>query len=262
VVEGVVFATIFFAGLAIGSFLNVVIHRGPVMWGLVDAPARGNLASPRSYCPSCKTRLTVLNLLPLISYVVQRGQCANCGARISARYPIVEIMGAASLLLAVASFGFTPAAPCAAAFAFALIALAFIDLETGYLPDALTAPLIALGLAANAFGLFVTFADAAIGAVAGYSIFWLIGVAYQRWRGREGLGLGDAKLLAAIGAWTGWMGLPMVIFVAALGTLAATGVLWLAGRKPTHDQPIPFGPGLCAAGVATLFIGERLLSAL
>lgn len=256
--ESVVYATIFLAGLAIGSFLNVVIHRGPAMWGLVDGPPRGDLVAPRSYCPKCATPLTAMNLIPLFSYVVQRAKCAQCGARIPARYPIVEAMGGASALLAVLLFGLSPAALAAAIFAFALIALAFIDAETGYLPDAITLPLIGAGIAANAASLFGPLADALFGAAAGFALFWAISEIYARVRNRDGLGLGDAKLLAAIGAWTGWQLLPVVVFLASLGTLAFVAVR--RGAKP--DDAIPFGPGLCAAGFFAFFFGERLLSVL
>jgi leader peptidase (prepilin peptidase) / N-methyltransferase len=258
VAESVFFATIFLAGLAAGSFLNVVIHRGPVMWRLVDAPARGDLMAPGSYCPACKEPLRAINLLPLASYVAQRGRCAACSARISPRYPLVEALGGVSALLCVGMFGWTPAALFAGIAALALIALAFIDLETGYLPDALTLPLTALGLVANLFGLFTPFRDALIGAAAGFLVFWAIGEVYHRIRGRDGLGLGDAKLLAAIGAWTGWLALPLVIFIAAAGTLVVSA----ARRSTSPDDSIPFGPGLCAAGFAVLFFGERLLSGL
>lgn len=256
--ESVLFATVFFAALTVGSFLNVVIHRGPTLWRLVDGPQRGDLIAPRSYCPSCKAPLKAANLIPLFSYLMQRGKCANCGARISIRYPIVEAMAGASALAGVAVFGWTPAALAAALFAFSLIALAFIDLETGYLPDALTLPLIGAGLAANAAGLFAPFQSALIGAVAGFVTFWAISEIYARVRKREGLGLGDAKLLAAIGAWTGWLMLPVVIFLAALGTLACIA----AKRGVRPDEAIPFGPGLCAAGFLALHFGDRVLNAL
>lgn len=256
--ESVVYVTIFFAGLAAGSFLNVVIHRGPAMWGLIDGGPRGDLIAPRSYCPKCEAPLTAANLIPLVSYLVRRGKCARCGAGISARYPIVEAMGGASALMAVAAFGLTPAALAASIFALALIALAFIDAETGYLPDAITLPLIGAGLAVNAASLFAPFLDALIGAATGFVLFWAIAAFYARVRKRDGLGLGDAKLLAAIGAWTGWPLLPVVVFIAALGTL-----IFIALRRGMKaDQAIAFGPGLCAAGFFALFFGERLASAL
>lgn len=256
--ESVVYATFFIAGLVVGSFLNVVIHRGPAMWGLVDGPARGDFIAPRSYCPACKAPLTAVNLVPLLSYLAQRGRCARCRARISARYPVVEAMGGAGALLAAVLFGPAPAAIAASVFAFALIALAFIDAETGYLPDAITLPLAGAGIAANAVPFFAPLQDAAIGAAAGFIFFWAIGEIYTRLRKRDGLGLGDAKLLAAIGAWTGWQLLPAVVFLAALGTLAVIALR----RGVQSDDAIPFGPGLCAAGFLALFFGEPLLSAL
>lgn len=246
------------AGMTAGSFLNVVIYRGPVIWRLVDAPARGDLVGPRSYCPACRTQLRFGNLIPLVSYVVQRGRCASCGAGISPRYPVVESLGGASALLSVVAFGWTPAALLAAIAALLLVALAFIDLETGYLPDALTLPLAGLGLAANAFGTFAPLRDALIGAAAGFLVFWAIGALYRRVRKRDGLGLGDAKLLCAIGAWTGWFYLPVIVFIAAIATL----LFALARRGAKADDAAPFGPGLCAAGFAALFFGERLLTAL
>lgn len=256
--ESVLFATVFVAGLTVGSFLNVVIHRGPAMWGLIDAPPRGNLIAPRSYCTACRSPLKAGHLIPLLSFLMQRGKCTSCGARISARYPLVEVLGGAGAIGAVVIFGWTPAAAAASLFAFALIALAFIDLETGYLPDALTLPLIGAGIAANAAGLFVTLKDALVGAAAGYVLFWAISAFYKRVRRREGLGLGDAKLLAGIGAWTGWVMAPVVVFAAALGTLAVIA----ARRSVRSDDAIPFGPGLCAAGLIALYFGERLLSGL
>lgn len=228
------------------------------MWGLIDGQPRGDLVAPRSYCPNCKSPLTAAHLIPVASYVAQRGRCAACGAKISPRYPLVEALGGGAALISVLQFGLTPAALAAALFAFALIALAFIDAETGYLPDALTLPLIGAGIAVNAVELFATVGDALIGVITGFVVFWAIGAFYARIRKRAGLGLGDAKLLAAIGAWTGWIYLPLVIFLAALGTLAAIALR----RGVKADDAVPFGPGLCAAGFIALFFGERALSAL
>lgn len=256
--DGLFLGLVFLAGLTVGSFLNVVIHRGPSMWGLLDEAPRGDLVRPGSYCPSCRMPLRFCNLIPLASFLWQRGRCAACGAPISRRYPLVELLGGAGAVLSVIVFGWTLAAAFAAIAAFALITLAFIDLETGYLPDALTLPLAALGLGVNAFGAFVPIVDALIGAAAGFLVFWAIGAVYRSMRKREGLGLGDAKLLAAIGAWTGWALLPIVIFVAAALTLAVAA---LRGRA-SAEEALPFGPGLCAAGVAAIFAGGRLLSGL
>lgn len=258
VAESVLLATIFLAGLTAGSFVNVVIFRGPVLWKLVEAPPRGDLARPRSYCPACKTTLGVGNLIPILSFAIQQGRCSSCDAKIPIRYPIVEGLGGAVALLSVAMFGWSMAALLAAIAALMLIALAFIDLETGYLPDALTFPLAGLGLCASLFGMFASLTDALIGASAGFLIFWVIGAIYRHLRKREGLGLGDAKLLAAIGAWTGWFYLPMTVLSAAVVTL----VFALARRGATSDDAAPFGPGLCAAGFAALFFGEYLFTGL
>lgn len=283
-------------GLVLGSFLNVVIYRGPSIWGLIEGEPRGDLLSPRSYCPACKTPVPRVRLVPLLSFFMQRGRCAACGAPIPFRYPLVEATGAAVAAASVAIFGLTFAAPAAAAFGLALLALAFIDLETGYLPDAITLPLIGGGLVANAFGLFVPLADAALGAAAGYAIFRVIGFLFETFRNKEGLGQGDAKLVAAIGAWCGWPMLPFVVFVGAAGTLAAVLLLRAvvlpraAGKisppaaegaeapllvplrgEPSCKQessygrrlaaPIPFGPGLCAAGFIALLAGAKLFTA-
>ncbi|NWG91814.1 MAG: prepilin peptidase [Parvularculaceae bacterium] len=231
-------------GLLIGSFLNVVIHRGPSLWGLVEGENRGTLVSPRSYCPACKAPIPASGLIPIVSFLLQRGRCRNCAAMISPRYPIVEALGGLVALTAVAASGWALAALALAAFGFSLLALAFIDLETGYLPDAITLPLIAAGLGANAFALFVPFTDAVIGAAAGYAALQGVALAYKRLRGRDGMGEGDAKLLAAIGAFGGWTILPFVVFAGAAGTLAVA----ILRKTAALNEPLPFGPGLCAAG--------------
>ena len=248
-------------GLLAGSFLNVVIYRGPRLWGLVDGEERGNLAFPRSYCPSCKTQLPLSSLAPIFSYLAQRGRCRACGASIAVRYPVVEALGALIAVLSISVFGFTPEALAAAIFGWALVALAAIDFETGYLPDALTIPLGIAGLCVNAANLFVPFSQASFGALAGFVSFWVIGDGYEALRGREGLGQGDKKLLAAIGAWTGWAMLPAVIFIGAVATLAAI-LFARRGGKDTLEQPAPFGPGLCLAGFVALLAAERFFSAL
>ena len=246
-------ATAFALGLIAGSFLNVVIHRGPAIWKLVDDPARrGSLAFPRSYCPACGAPIGALNLIPVVSYFMLKGKCAACGASIPARYPVVELLAAGAGLAAYGLFGPTLTAVFAAAFFWVLIALSVIDLETGYLPDALTLPLAAAGLAVNGAGAFVSFPDAAIGAAAGYGAFRLIGEAFFRLRGIEGLGQGDAKLLAAIGAWLGWQALAPIILAASLLGLAGALALRLAGRDVSGQTAIPFGPALALAGALGL----------
>ncbi|MGD9799109.1 MAG: A24 family peptidase [Parvularculaceae bacterium] len=250
------------AGLLAGSFLNVAIYRGPHQWGLVDGESRGDLARPRSYCPACKTPIPFWRLVPIVSFVLQQGRCAQCGTAIPVRYPVVEAIGGGVAIIALAAFGPTPSAAGAAVFGWALTALAFIDLETGFLPDAITLPLIALGLAANAFGLFVPVTHAIIGAIAGYGAFSIIGWMFEQLRGKEGLGLGDAKLLAAIGAWGGWIILPAVVFIGAVATLLAIVSAKAIGKSTSMDQPIPFGPGLCIAGFVALIAAPGILSGL
>ncbi|MEQ8936594.1 MAG: prepilin peptidase [Amphiplicatus sp.] len=257
--EWVFFVTAALVGLLIGSFLNVVIYRGPAMWGLVgeDKRARGDLIAPRSYCPSCKAPIARAHLAPLIGYLMVRGQCASCGAKIPIRYLLVELLGAGAALCECLLLGCTMPALFAAIFFWCLIALAVIDFETGYLPDAIVLPLIAAGLIANIGDRFVFFIDAAIGAAAGYLVFALVRLAYAAARGREGLGQGDAKLLAAIGAWVGWQGLPAVIFIAAAGSLAVILGIRLGGRRFQVGTALPFGPGLCFGGAAVL-AGSRI----
>ena len=249
-------------GVIVGSFLNVVIYRGPHLWGLVDGELRGGLASPQSYCPSCRTPIPPWRLIPVVSYIVQRGRCATCSRPISLRYPIVEILGALIATASLGAFGVSPAALAICVFGWALIALAFIDLETGYLPDAVTIPLIFVGLATNSFGAVVPFAASLSGAVAGFVAFWLIGAVFKALRGKDGLGHGDKKLLAAIGAWGGWMMLPAVVLIGALATLGAIGVSKFRGETISTDAPVPFGPGLCAAGFTCLLTGRWLFSGL
>ncbi|MBB5518765.1 prepilin peptidase [Amphiplicatus metriothermophilus] len=252
------YVTAALAGLLAGSFLNVVIYRGPSMWGLIeesDGADRGTLLAPRSYCPQCRTRLSPLHLIPLASYLALRGRCAACGAAIPPRYPLVELAGALAALGALALFGASPEALLAAIFLWSLIALAAIDFETGFLPDALTLPLLLFGLLANVGDRFVPLEAAAVGAAAGYAAFGLIALAYAALRGREGLGAGDAKLLAAIGAWGGWPALAPAVFVGALATLAVVGVRAVMGKRVDAAAPIAFGPGLCLGGAAA-FLGS------
>lgn len=255
----VFYVTAALAGAVLGSFLNVVIHRGPVMWKLVDAPDRGNLVAPRSSCPHCGKRIKNVHLVPLVGYLLLRGRCADCGEPIAMRYPLVELLGAAAALVALSVFGLTAAAAFAFVFFLFLIALGVIDHETGYLPDALTLPLIVIGLAVSGCSLFAPLAASALGAVIGYGAFRLVDLAFQRVRGMEGLGQGDAKLLAAIGAWLGWAALPPAVFLAALLALAGVAAAALTGAKIGRETPVPFGPALAAAGaLAMIAHGLRL----
>jgi leader peptidase (prepilin peptidase)/N-methyltransferase len=261
--EWALFTLMGVVGLFVGSFLNVVIHRGPAMWNLVDEKTRrGDLLAPRSYCPSCGAPIPSWRLIPLVSYFLQNGWCHSCKTPISIRYPIVEAMGACVALCALFAFGVSWAALFASIFGWALITLAMIDLETGFLPDAITLPLIAIGLLVNGFDQFALFPDAIIGAFVGYCAFRIIGIAFKAARGREGLGQGDAKLLAAIGAWCGWAALPTVVFLGAVATLAVVGIRHATGKSIASDAEIPFGPGLCLAGFVVLAAAQRLISGL
>jgi len=248
------------AGAVIGSFLNVVIHRGPSMWKLIDdAAPRGTLIAPRSYCPHCRSQIPPWRLIPIVSYVLQGGRCAACSAKISVRYPLIESAGILIAAVAYLIFGLTATALFAAVLGWVLLALAAIDWETGFLPDMLTLPLIALGFAANLGGHFTPIGEALIGAAAGYIVFRLIGAGFQSFRGYEGLGQGDAKLVAAIGAWGGWQVLPFAIFAGSVLTLLAVLMMRALGKTVAADTAIPFGPGLCAGGYISVMASHLLV---
>ena len=230
-----------------GSVLNVVVHRGPTVWGLTDAPARAgryDLSWPRSHCPACARTLAPWELVPILSWLALRGRCRTCDARISPRYPTLEAIGLAWGLLAALSYP-APAALPALVFLLLVVGAAAVDAETGYLPDALTGPALWVGLLASAAGLTVPPAAAIIGAATGYLSFRGIAAAYQAARGQEGLGRGDAKLLAAGGAWLGPFALPLVVFAAAVAGLAFA----LATGRREASAAVRFGPFL-AAGIA------------
>jgi len=258
-------------GLCIGSFLNVVIHRLPMMmdraWRLdsaellgvsIDPPTPITLSTPRSRCPSCGHQITWHENIPLLSYLMLRGKCSACKAPISLRYPAVEI--ATALLFAACGwrFGAQPQVLLWCGFVATLIALALIDFDTQYLPDDLTLPLLWAGIVAAALGwLPITLGASVGGAVAGYLALWFVFHAYRLVRGKEGMGAGDFKLLAALGAWLGWPLIPSIILLAsAVG--AAVGIALIAARRHDRDVPIPFGPYLAGGGIAALFFGEPL----
>ena len=260
-------------GLCVGSFLNVVIYRLPRMmeaqWKAECAALEGrdppsgepfNLATPRSRCPSCGTPITALQNVPLVSWVALGGRCAACRAPISARYPAVEFVAGALAVLMAWRFGYSSALALALPYAWALLALTFIDFDTQLLPDDITLPLLWLGLLANGFGIFADLRAAVFGAAAGYLVLWCVYWAFRLVAKKEGMGYGDFKLLAAIGAWTGWQVLPVVILVAAgLGAVLGSIALWLA-RKGT-DTRIPFGPYLALGGIVGLLWGRQAVVA-
>ena len=257
-------------GLLIGSFLNVVIHRLPVMlerrWQAEAAEVRGeeiqtgpafNLITPRSACPACGHQITALENIPIISWLVLRGQCSACKAPISVRYPVVEAV--TGLLFALCAWQFGPSWTALAAMVLCatLVTLTAIDLDTQLLPDNLTLPLLWLGLIVNLFGLFARLPDAVIGAVAGYLVLWSVYWLFKLVTGREGMGYGDFKLLAALGAWFGWQALPMILLISSVAG-AVIGIGLIVFRRGERGTAIAFGPYLAIAGLATLFAGERL----
>lgn len=257
-------------GLAVGSFLNVVIHRLPLMmerdWAVQCADLRGEapvagdaltLMAPRSRCPACGHRITALENIPLLSWLMLKGRCSACGTRISARYPLVELLTA--LLSAACAWQFGPTLLLAGAlvFVWALIALTFIDLDTQLLPDSITLPLVWAGLLLNLQGGFTDLPSAVTGAIVGYLVLWAVYWAFRLATGKEGMGYGDFKLLAAIGAFLGWQMLPVVILLSSL-VGAAVGIALIVLRSHGRDVPIPFGPYLAAAGVIALFFGQAI----
>ena len=253
------------AGLAIGSFLNVVIHRLPRMlenqWqddatfarGETPAPReRYDLIRPRSHCPSCGSTLRLRDLVPVASWLALGGRCSSCANLIGGRYPIIELTTAALFALCVLRFGAGSQAAGAMILVAALLAAAAIDFDTQLLPDAITLPLAWGGLIANLSGLFAALPDAVLGAVAGYLSLWSIHHVFRGLTGREGMGYGDFKLLAAIGAWLGWQALPAIVLIACAGGI---GFVVIAGfiRQRDASQPIAFGPWLAIAGLVALF---------
>jgi leader peptidase (prepilin peptidase) / N-methyltransferase len=267
----VAIATAAVLGLLVGSFLNVVIHRLPRMlergWHAQCAELRGetpaaseryNLVVPRSACPSCGHEIGAHENVPVISWLLLRGRCSACGTSISARYPIVELLAGALAVAAVMRFGPGWQAIAACGLLWSLLALTFIDLDTQLLPDDMTLPLLWAGLLVNLFGLFVPIEEAVIGAIAGYLALWSVYWAFKLIRGKEGMGYGDFKLLAALGAWMGWKVLPAIVLLSsAVG--AIIGLSLVAFRRRDHQQPLPFGPYLAIAGAIALFAGSPLV---
>ena len=253
-------------GLIAGSFINVVVFRLPRMmdaaWRseclelLGEEPTREgerfDLVRPRSSCPACGHRLSALENIPVASWVMLRGRCSACRWRIPMRYPIVEIC--AALVAGAAAMHFGPGIEAAAAcmLGWGLLAVGAIDIETRLLPDSMTMPLLWLGLAFNLTGGFVPLRESVIGAMAGYLALWLVHHGFRLVTGREGIGHGDFKLLAALGAWLGWTALPAVVVLASLAG-AVTGLALVACGRASRGTPLPFGPYLAAAGLLVLY---------
>ncbi|MEQ1662620.1 MAG: prepilin peptidase [Thiobacillus sp.] len=261
---------VFLFSLLVGSFLNVVIHRLPKMmeadWHSQCAELRGespakaapyNLAVPRSACPQCGHAITALENIPVLSWLWLRGRCAACRTPISARYPLVELLTAVLSAAAAWKWGASPATLGALLLIWILVALAFIDLDTTLLPDDLTLPLLWLGLLFNLSGTFVSLSDAVIGAMGGYLVLWSVYWLFKLATGKEGMGFGDFKLLAALGAWLGWQMLPVVILLSSV-VGAVIGIAMIALVKHDRRVPIPFGPYLAGGGLVALFFGADL----
>jgi leader peptidase (prepilin peptidase) / N-methyltransferase len=260
-------------GLLIGSFLNVVIHRLPKMMQREsdnyvaqesDRPLphtdRYNLMVPRSACPHCGHRIGAIENIPVISYLFLRGKCIECKAPISVRYPIVEALSGALSAALIWHFGSGIAGLSTLLFTYLLIAMTFIDADTQLLPDDLTFPLLWIGLLINLNGTFVPLNEAVVGAAAGYLSLWSIYWLFKLVTGKEGMGYGDFKLLAALGAWLGWKMLPVIILLSSL-VGAIIGVSLILFARHGRNNPIPFGPYLAAAGMIALLYGNGLVQA-
>lgn len=274
-------SSVFILSLLVGSFLNVVIHRLPIMmerdWrrqaeeSLAPATAasqststdRYNLMVPRSACPKCGTQITALQNIPVISWLMLKGRCAHCRTDISARYPIIELSTAILSGIVAWQFGFTWHMAAALLLTWSLVALCMIDFDHQLLPDNLTLPLMWAGLSLSLLHgnvLPITPQDAIVGALAGYLSLWLVFHLFKLATGKEGMGYGDFKLLGALGAWLGWQMLPLIIMLSAcVGAAVGISLILLRGRD--RNIPIPFGPYLAAAGWIALLRGDQIVKA-
>jgi leader peptidase (prepilin peptidase)/N-methyltransferase len=264
-------------GLVIGSFLNVVIYRLPLIlergWKeqcrelmqggnstAEAAQARFNLLRPSSHCPHCGHTLRFYENIPLISYIFLRGRCSACNARISPRYPLIEVITAVSSAAVAWHFGYGWETMAALIFTWSLISLSAIDIDYQILPDAITLPMLWMGLTLSLFPVFADTRSSITGAIAGYLSLWAVYQVFRLLTGKEGMGYGDFKLLAMLGAWMGWKALPIIILMSSVvGAISGIILIFLRGRH--RSQTIPFGPYLAAAGWITLLWGEDIASA-
>ena len=259
-------------GLIVGSFLNVVILRLPKMmeqgWQrecceVLDQPAPDqepiSLSHPGSHCPGCGVAIKPWQNIPVISWLVLRGRCAQCGMGISVRYPAVELITGVLSGLVAWHFGFGIEALSALALIWMLVALTGIDIDTQLLPDSITLPLLWLGLAVNLFAVWTPLSSAVIGAMLGYGSLWSVYWLFKLVTGKEGMGYGDFKLLGALGAWFGWQAVPLMILLSSF-VGAALGIAILLSKRQGRDTPMPFGPYLAGAGLLTLFFGDTLIT--
>jgi leader peptidase (prepilin peptidase)/N-methyltransferase len=260
-------------GLVVGSFFNVVIYRLPLMmesrWRrdcceLLEQEqekeaAALTLATPNSHCPHCGTAIKPWQNIPVLSYLFLRGKCAACGVGISLRYPAVELATGLLTLSLASAFPISAALLGAIAFTWALIVLTMIDVDHKLLPDNITLPLLWLGLVFNLAGTYVSLEDAVLGAMLGYLLLWSVYWLFKLVTGKEGMGYGDFKLLAALGAWLGWQALPLIILLSSL-VGAVCGIMLMIAKRRGREVPIPFGPYLAAAGWISLMWGEEITS--
>lgn len=278
-------AIAFVFGSVFGSFLNLVVYRLPKMmmrdWhgqaveiieeidtdpelskrlrsGLDEEAEPFNLAVPNSKCPNCQSAIRPWHNIPILGWIILKGRCADCSEPISARYPIVEFVTALLTMLVIIKFGSGWQGLAASAFTWALIALALIDFDTQLLPDDITLPFLWFGLIANFFGLYVAFDAAFYGAIAGYTILWTVYQVFKLVTGREGMGFGDFKMLAMLGAWLGVAMIPLIIILSSVAGAIFGGVLMMTGWA--RDKPIKFGPFLAVAGWVALMWGDHLIS--
>lgn len=264
-------------GLFIGSFLNVVIYRLPIMlerswkqecYELLDQapkdndlPHSFNLFVPRSRCPACNTMIGVAENIPVVSYLLQKGKCKHCHASISLQYPLVELFTAIITGLVAYKYGFGWQAFGAIFLTWSLVALAVIDFNTTLLPDNITLPFLWLGIFANYFGLFCSLQDSVLGAIIGYLSLWLVFHIFKLITGKEGMGYGDFKLLALLGAWLGWQYiLPIILISSVVGSII--GIFLIVTKLLPRDKPTPFGPYLALGGIICLLLGPQVKSIL
>lgn len=260
--------------LLVGSFLNVVIHRLPIMmqrgWRsecaellncddpqATDSETNYNLITPRSRCPSCDHLITAKENIPVVSYLLQRGRCSHCGTGISVQYPIVELVTMLLSVLVAMEFGFGWQLASGLVITWALVALSVIDLKHTLLPDAITLPVLWLGLLASLLPVFVEPGEAIVGAAVGYLSLWSVYWLFKLVTGKEGMGYGDFKLLGLFGAWLGWTAIPSIILMSSVvGAVVGISLIVIRGRD--RNLPIPFGPYLAVAGWLTLLWGEQI----
>lgn len=270
-------STIFILGLLVGSFLNVVIFRLPAMmerdWKeqcceLLDLETEGkdddkntfNLVTPRSRCPACNHQIKAIENIPVISYIFLKGKCSNCKKSISLRYPLIELVSAITVTIVAFYFGVSLQTLFAMCLTWALIALSMIDFDQQLLPDDITLPFLWLGITLNLFNIFTDIESSVLGAIFGYAILWFVYITFKLITGKEGMGHGDFKLLAVLGAWFGWQSLPLIIILSsAVG--ASIGISLMIFKSHNRSTTIPFGPYLAIAGWISMLWGPYIMSA-